>query len=88
MLQNKCFTFSQKWTILDDIKNSHGDSLIDFLKDTQMCIVNGRISSKSNNFTCINSRGKSVVDYIILPHYCVKFCSSFKVENMSDLLSS
>ena len=33
-----------KREILDDVKNSHGDSLIDYLKDTQTCIVNGRIS--------------------------------------------
>ena len=73
---------------LDVTKNSHGDSLVEFLKDVQMIIVNGRISPKCNNFTCINPRGKSVVDYMILPHDCIKFCSSFKVETMADLLSS
>ena len=42
-----------KSEIRDDVKISHGDSLIDFLKDTQTCIVNGRISPTANKFTCI-----------------------------------
>ena len=73
---------------IDTVKNSHGESLIEFLKDTQMIIVNGRISENCDNFTCINSRGKSVVDFIMLPHDCIKFCSSFKVDTIANLLSS
>ena len=71
---------------IDFAKHSHGDSLVEFLKDTKLNIINGRISTESDNFTCINNHGKSVVDYMMIPHDCINYCSSFKVETMSDLL--
>ena len=40
-------------------------SLIGFLKDVGMCIVNSRGKSEVDNFTSVSSRGKAVVDYCI-----------------------
>ena len=49
--------------VLDKVKNSYCDNFIDFLKDSKMCILNGRVTPNLDNFTCINARGKSVVLY-------------------------
>ncbi len=77
LLQRKC---------LDKTKNNHGESLIDFLKDTKMCILNGRITPDLDNFTCISSKGKSVVDYFITPYDCIKYCKKLSVRTVSDLI--
>ena len=58
--------------IIDNVKNSHGDVLLEFLRDTQTCILNGRLTADFDNYTSLSTRGKSVVDYIITPHDC--FC--------------
>ena len=36
------------------------------VKDTQFCVLNGRVTPEYNDFTYINGRGKSVVDYILV----------------------
>ena len=51
-----------------------------------MCVLNGRLNNDSVNFTCISSKGKSVVDYINTPHDCFNSCDDFKVETVIDLL--
>ena len=45
-------------------------------------MVNG-----SNNYTCISALGKSVVDYICVPHESLSLCKNFKVLTMSDLIN-
>ena len=71
---------------LDDVKRSHGDVLLEFIKDGRLAILNGRINPTADNFTCVSHRGRSVVDYMLLPHNCLKFCLDFKVELMSDII--
>ena len=71
---------------IDDIKNSYGDCLIEFLKITKMCILNGRFIEEYDNFTCINTKGKSVVDYCITHHLNLNKCTNFKVLTISDML--
>ena len=46
---------------IDEGKNNYGDNLIDFLKETKMCVLNGRINTEKDYFTCVSNRGKSVV---------------------------
>ena len=50
--------------VLDTVINQHGHSLVEFLQETAMCMVNGRVTPEHNDFTFIANRGKSVVDYI------------------------
>ena len=47
--------------VLDEKVNNHGEAMLEFLKDTKLCVVNGRVTSESDNFTYISTRGKSVV---------------------------
>ena len=46
-----------------------GEALIDFLTDTGLVIVNGRKGKDA--FTCVSSRGRSVVDYCVVPTDCM-----------------
>ena len=71
--------------VLDPIKNSYGDSLIDFLKDVQFCVTNGRVSPDLDNFTSVG-KGKAVVDYTAVPHDCLKLCKKCEVKLMTDLI--
>lgn len=69
---------------IDQSNNSHGDLLIEFLKDTKMCILNGRLTPHMDNFTCVSSKGRSVVDYLCIPHECLRFCDMCKVTTPSE----
>jgi len=64
---------------VDKERNTYGETLCDFLIDTQMCIANGRICQKSNNYTCISSRGLSVVDYLLVPQLCMNKVNDLRV---------
>ena len=67
--------------------NSHGKALIDFLKCTNMCILNGRFG-EGDAFTSVSTKGLSVVDYCIVPiEYFSKFVN-FKVHSMLDILQN
>jgi len=52
---------------IDNIKSGHGEAVIDFVKDSRLAILNGRLNPEKDNFTFVSSRGKSVVDYFITP---------------------
>ena len=73
-------------TVIDSHKNNHGNTLIDFLKDIKMCLINGRITPNFDDFTCISSKGRSVVDYFITFHECLKFGKSLVVSTVNDLI--
>lgn len=49
--------------VKDQTQNQHGNSFIEFLNDTRICILNGRYGDDSNNYTFQSSRGQSVVDF-------------------------
>ncbi len=70
---------------LDTVSNSHGQSFIQLLKDCKMCVLNGRFEPQHNNFTFINSRGKSVVDYFFCSHKMLENCTDFRVITCKDL---
>ena len=72
---------------IDKVKAGHHESLINFLKDTKTCIVNGRVTPKHDGFTCVSGRGKSVVDYCISPHNNLDNCMDFRVSTTSDLIN-
>ena len=72
--------------VIDHDKNSQGEEFIDFLHDVKCCVLNGRFSTGKNNFMCISGNGRSVVDYIAVPHYCIDSCSDFTVHTVTELI--
>lgn len=76
--------------IVDNVRNPRGLCFIDFLKSIHYCILNGRFDPDHDNYTCISHRGKSVVDYMFLPHEqfsLVKFFSVLTVTDLCDKLN-
>ena len=53
--------------IIDFSLNKYGKILIDFLINTNMCILNGR-SNCNNDFTSVSTNGHAVVDYCFVNH--------------------
>ena len=74
--------------VLDEGVNKHGESLIEFLKDSKMCIINGRICPLNDNYTSVSMKGKAVVDYIATPYECLKTCTLFKVITANQMIES
>ena len=75
-----------KHSILDRQCNKLGKELLDFLKDTKTCVLNGKFEDHLNTFTCISPRGKSFVDYCIVPHEQLKYCKSFNVHTCTTIV--
>ncbi len=71
--------------IIDVNKNQHGNGLIEFLIESQLCIVNGRINEGENGFTNTR-RGHSVVDYIITGQDTLDRVQSFDVISLYDMV--
>ena len=72
---------------IDTENNKFGEYLIDFLKDSNMCVVNGRFDSAKDNFTHISNRGKSVVDYFVVPYVHINLVNDFEVKTMTEVLN-
>ena len=72
--------------VIDKTKNSHGDTFIEFVKDGNLAVINGRINPENDNYTFVSNRGTSVVDYFLTPYDCLDFCNNFKVDLVSDVL--
>ncbi|WAR27263.1 hypothetical protein MAR_012967, partial [Mya arenaria] len=64
---------------LDKSVNQHGHDFIEFLNDAKLCCLNGRICIDNDNFTSVSRKGRSVVDYICIPHDMFIKCKSFSV---------
>jgi len=73
--------------IISKDKNNHGTSLIEFLIDNRLCVLNGRITPHCNNYTFVHSRGKSVIDYIIIPQQDLDKCSEMNVFLARDMIN-
>ena len=71
----------------DNIKNSHGDCFISFLKENRTIILNGRVTPHYNNYTFVSPRGVSVPDYIVCPVDNLTNCKSFQVLLMTDIVN-
>ena len=67
--------------------NKYGHLLIEFLLNSNMCILNGRYCS-SNDFTCITSTGRSVVDFCLVSHEDLPIYSEFKVCKGTDIINA
>ena len=64
---------------IDLLNKDHGHEFIEFSKDAKMAVLNGRIDPENANFTNVK-RGRSVVDYMLVPHDCLTNVTDFKVD--------
>ena len=70
-------------TPLDDRKSDkRGDSIIEFLYNSTMCILNGRFTG--DNYTSISNKGVAVSDYMIVSQAHFKLIKDFKVLTVTE----
>ena len=69
--------------LIDQVKNKHGESFIDFLVEARMCILNGRFNHLNGGFTSVSTKGSAVVDYIVVSHGNFNNCHPFYVDSCS-----
>ena len=72
--------------MIDKTINQHGHSFIECLNEAKLCIFNGRFNETENNFTSVSTRGKTVVDYMCVPHDVMEKCVSFKVRTARSII--
>ena len=72
--------------VIDFKTNSYGEVLVDFLINTNFCILNG-INCLTNDFTSVSGKGLSVVDYCFVSHETLSSFSDFEVIHTSELIS-
>ena len=70
--------------VIDEVKNSQGEVLVDFLSSVNMAVVNGRKGRDA--FACVSSKGCSVVDYCIVGVDHFDLIDNFKVSTMSECI--
>ena len=66
--------------VLDATKNSHGDALLEFMRDMKLGILNDRLDPNRDNLTFHFTRGQPEVDYYIVPHDCISHCRHMIVQ--------
>ncbi|XP_046584407.1 uncharacterized protein LOC124291463 [Haliotis rubra] len=71
--------------VIDNTVNLYGELLIDFLVGINFCMLNGRYET-GNNFTYISPQGRSVVDYVLVPHEQIPLISDFQVLPISSII--
>ena len=71
---------------IDSVKNPHGESFVDFLLESRMCITNGRVTPEFDDFTSVSTKGRAVVDYIAASQECVQNCVKCEVLCMRDVI--
>ena len=73
-------------TCLYHVTKKHGEYLLDFLIDSNFCVLNGRLGK--NDYTHISHRGKSVVDYFLVPHEQLPLYNDFVVHTITDVIEN
>ena len=76
--------FLPERNVIDFTKNSYGEYLCKFLIDSNGCILNGR-HWINNGVTFVSTRGRSVVDYFIVPYEHLENFNKFQVYRPADL---
>ena len=74
--------------ITDHVTNSHGETFIDFLLESKLCILNGRVCPENDDYTCVKTIGSSVVDYVCTFHDNINNCVYFKVHLVRKLFDN
>ena len=71
--------------VIDFSSNHYGDLLLSFLIDCNFCMLNSRVNGK-NDFTHVSHHGRSVVDYVLVPHEQIRDINSLNVYRMSETI--
>jgi hypothetical protein len=72
--------------IIDFTNNLNGEKLLDFLIDSNTCVLNGRNFVK-NDFTSVSVKGCSVVDWCIIQQEYLQMFTEFSVIRSTELMS-
>ena len=72
--------------VLHHVKVGHCSAFLDFLKESKLLIVNGRVTPEFDTYKSIAARGSAVVDYILTPQETLSAGSVMKVHPVSDLV--
>lgn len=72
--------------IVDFTCNEYGSVLIDFLVNSNYCVLNGRNCTK-NDFTCVRPQGSSVVDYCLVSHKDLSIFKECHIYRSSELVN-
>ena len=72
--------------IIDYTSNDYGAVLLEFLINSNFCVLNGRNYIK-NDFTCIRPQGCSVVDYCLVSHTDLSMFKDFTITRPSELVN-
>ena len=72
--------------VIDFQVNKYGHFLVDFLINSNFCMLNGRQNSK-NDFTSVSTKGASVVDYCFVSHSELHMFKDFRVYRASELVN-
>ncbi|XP_067124847.1 uncharacterized protein [Centruroides vittatus] len=71
---------SGRRTSKDKLLNMDGKVLLDFVQDSQLIILNGRLKGDiPAEFTFVSPNGKSTVDYVICSECMIDYCESLSV---------
>ena len=72
--------------VIDYCINKEGETLCNFLIDTNCCILNGR-NHVENGYTYVGTQGSSVVDYCLIPYEALDRVKEFRVHLEKDLFN-
>ena len=70
---------------VDEVINSMGELLNDFLIRSNCVVLNGRIHGQNSGYTRIGSTGLSTVDYIIVPDDQLSCCDNLDIIKPSEM---
>ena len=72
---------------IDNVCIKFGDNLIEFLSDgTHVFSTGDLIVGKIINYTYVSARGRSVVDYVIVPASHLQYVSDFSVTTATEAI--
>ncbi|CAC5360198.1 unnamed protein product [Mytilus coruscus] len=77
---------------LDKTVNQHGNTFLECLNESKMCVLKGRFNQDENNFTFISRRGKSVDkdgeivsdEKVVLGKWKTNFQNIYNMDNSAD----
>ncbi len=73
--------------IIDEVHDQNGITMCDFLLENKLAVVNGRVCPLKDNFTCINTRGRSVIDYFVVAQENMENVTDFEVRRVTDIIN-
>ena len=71
---------------IDEVLNQHGHSLLEFMKESRLCILNGRFDPSKDGYTSISTKGTAVVDYLLSPIDNLKMFQTFEVDSCATIV--